>query len=244
MGEFLAGGGFTRYYWQSSWTRSSGRRGATSSRTARAPRADAANGATATLAAVLRPMLAGMLSVLLVAGVIGLGVFLATDDPSAAPESTATTAAARDGRAATSTPTTADDLPPVKLKTLPAAAKAAGCRLQNPPDAGAEHAERKFTPADYDSNPPTSGTHFPTWYEDGVYASGTTPELGRLVTRSSTGASRSSTAPARPRRQSRGWSSSSTSSTAATTSCCSRTRRRCPTRSPRPPGATCSVARR
>ena len=43
-------------------------------------------------------MLAGMLSVLLVAGVIGLGVFLATDDPSAAPESTATTAAPRRGR--------------------------------------------------------------------------------------------------------------------------------------------------
>jgi len=124
-------------------------------------------------------MLAGMLSVLLVAGVIGLGVLLATDDPSAAPESTATTAAPPE--AATSTPTTAGDLPPVKLKTLPAAAKAAGCRLQNPPDAGAEHAQRKFTPADYDSNPPTSGTHFPTWYEDGVYASGTTPELGRLV---------------------------------------------------------------
>ena len=23
--------------------------------------------------------------------------------------------------------------------------------------------------------------HFPSWYEDGIYASGTTPELGRLV---------------------------------------------------------------
>ena len=124
-------------------------------------------------------MLAGLLSVLLVAGVIGLGVFLATDDPPAAPKSTATTAAP--AGTGTATPTTGDDLPPVKLKTLPAAAKAAGCTLQNPPDQGAEHAERRFTPADYNSNPPTSGTHFPTWYDDGVYAPGTTPELGRLV---------------------------------------------------------------
>ena len=44
-------------------------------------------------------MLAGMLSVLLVAGVIGLGVFLATDEPSAAPDAAATTAPAPSGRA-------------------------------------------------------------------------------------------------------------------------------------------------
>ena len=127
-------------------------------------------------------MLAGMLSVLLVAGVIGLGVFLATDDP-APPDAVATTAAPPAGtaEAATPAPTSVDDLPPVKTRTLPAAARAAGCTLENPPDQGVEHEQREFTEADYNSNPPTSGTHFPTWYEDGVYAPGTTPELGRLV---------------------------------------------------------------
>jgi hypothetical protein len=129
-------------------------------------------------------MLAGMLSVLLVAGIIGLGVFLATDEPSAAPETVATTEPPPSGGtadAATPTPSAVTDLPPVKLRTLPAAAKAAGCTLQNPPEQGVEHEQREFTEADYNSNPPTSGTHFPTWYEDGVYAPGTTPELGRLV---------------------------------------------------------------
>jgi hypothetical protein len=129
-------------------------------------------------------MLAGMLSVLLVAGVIGLGVFLATDEPSAAPQASATTAPAPNGGtadAATPTPSAVTDLPPIRLRTLPAAAKAAGCTLQSPPDQGREHEQREFTAADYNSNPPTSGTHFPSWYDDGVYAPGTTPELGRLV---------------------------------------------------------------
>ena len=127
-------------------------------------------------------MLAGLLSVLLVAGVIGLGVFIATDDP-APPDVVATTAAPPAGTAetATPTPTSIEDPPPVKTKTLVAAARAAGCTLENPPEQGVEHEQREFTEADYNSNPPTSGTHFPTWYEDGVYASGTTPELGRLV---------------------------------------------------------------
>ena len=127
-------------------------------------------------------MLAGLLSVLLVAGVIGLGVFIATDDP-APPDVVATTAAPPAGTAetATPTPTSIEDPPPVKTKTLVAAARAAGCTLENPPEQGVEHEQREFTEADYNSNPPTSGTHFPTWYDDGVYAPGTTPELGRLV---------------------------------------------------------------
>jgi hypothetical protein len=127
-------------------------------------------------------MLAGMLSVLLVAGVVGLGVYLASDKPSA-PAVVATTAAPPAGTAetATPTPTTVEDPPPVKTRTLVAAARAAGCTVENPPDQGVAHEQREFTEADYDSNPPTSGTHFPTWYEDGIYAPGTTPELGRLV---------------------------------------------------------------
>jgi hypothetical protein len=126
-------------------------------------------------------MLAGMLSVLLVAGIIGLGVFIATDEPSVSHEPTTAAAPTATAEAATATPTSVDDPPPVKIKTLPAAAKAAGCTLQHPPDQGRRHEAREFTEADYNSNPPTSGTHFPDWYEDGKYAPGTTPELGKLV---------------------------------------------------------------
>src|SRR4051794_18900018 len=122
-------------------------------------------------------MLAGMLSVLLVAGLIGLGVWAATDAPSATPAEDDPSIAA----ASASPPATAAGLPPVKLKTLPAAAKAAGCTVSHPPDEGAMHDDKAFTAADYHTNPPTSGTHAPTWYDDGIYASGTTPDLGRLV---------------------------------------------------------------
>jgi hypothetical protein len=127
---------------------------------------------------VLRPMLAGLLSVLLVAGLVGLGVFLATDKPSPAPEETPTPVAAD---APTATPESVGKLPPVKIRTLAAAAKAAGCTVSSPPIEGAQHEQREFTAADYHSNPPTSGTHFPEYYEDGVYAPGTTPHLGMLV---------------------------------------------------------------
>jgi hypothetical protein len=128
-------------------------------------------------------MFAGMLSVLLVAGIIGLGIFLATDEPSAAPTTPATTTAqAPDAPQATPTATaSAEPLPPVKIRTLAAAAKAAGCVIQNPPVLSALHEEREFTAADYNSNPPTSGKHFPEWYPDGVYAPGTTDNLGMLV---------------------------------------------------------------
>jgi hypothetical protein len=61
------------------------------------------------------------------------------------------------------------------------AAKAAGCKLTNPEIEGAQHEERDFTAADYKTNPPTSGNHFPTAAEDGVYPSGGTPPLGQLV---------------------------------------------------------------
>jgi hypothetical protein len=69
----------------------------------------------------------------------------------------------------------------VKIRSLPRAAKAAGCRLVNPPVEGALHENREFTEADYNSNPPVGGKHFPEWYPDGVYAPGTTPHLGMLV---------------------------------------------------------------
>ena len=61
------------------------------------------------------------------------------------------------------------------------AAKAAGCKLEHPAIEGAQHEERTFTEADYKTNPPTSGNHFPTWSDDGVYPTGSTPPLGELV---------------------------------------------------------------
>jgi len=75
----------------------------------------------------------------------------------------------------------AESLPVQKETDVEAAAKAAGCDLTTPEFEGSGHQERKFAAADYKTNPPTSGDHFPTWYEDGVYEPGTTPDLGQLV---------------------------------------------------------------
>jgi hypothetical protein len=72
-------------------------------------------------------------------------------------------------------------IPPVKESDLKKAATAAGCKLVDAPNEGAGHEEKEFKPSDYKQNPPTSGNHFPTWYEDGIYNPGDTPELGRLV---------------------------------------------------------------
>jgi hypothetical protein len=72
-------------------------------------------------------------------------------------------------------------IPSQKISDLDDAVKAAGCKLTHAENEGAGHEEKDFKPADYKQNPPTSGNHFPTWYEDGVYNPGDTPELGRLV---------------------------------------------------------------
>jgi hypothetical protein len=72
-------------------------------------------------------------------------------------------------------------IPAKQESDLKKAAAAAGCKLVDPPNEGAGHEEKTFKASDYKSNPPTSGTHFPTWYDDGVYAAGNSPELGRLV---------------------------------------------------------------
>jgi hypothetical protein len=72
-------------------------------------------------------------------------------------------------------------LPAQKTSDLNAAAKAAGCKLANPPIEGRNHETKDFTAADYKTNPPTSGDHFPEWYQDGVYNPGDTPNLGMLV---------------------------------------------------------------
>jgi hypothetical protein len=72
-------------------------------------------------------------------------------------------------------------LPEPQETNFEAAAKAAGCDLQHPPNEGAGHADKNFTAADYKTNPPTSGAHEPTWYDDGIYDPGNTPRLGMLV---------------------------------------------------------------
>jgi hypothetical protein len=72
-------------------------------------------------------------------------------------------------------------LPEQQTSDMQEAAKAAGCTVTNAEYEGADHAEKDFTAADYKTNPPTSGTHFPEWYDDGVYEPGTTPNLGMLV---------------------------------------------------------------
>ncbi len=72
-------------------------------------------------------------------------------------------------------------LPEPEITDVDDAAKAAGCKLEHPEYEGAGHETREFTPADYKTNPPTSGAHFPQWYDDGIYAPGDVPDLGQLV---------------------------------------------------------------
>ncbi len=73
-------------------------------------------------------------------------------------------------------------LPRQETSDAPEAAKAAGCTLANPAYEGAAHdPDKDFSARDYKTNPPTSGPHSPTWYQDGIYGSGDTPELGMLV---------------------------------------------------------------
>jgi hypothetical protein len=72
-------------------------------------------------------------------------------------------------------------LPAQQISDIKQAAKAAGCTLNNPPYEGATHEQKTFKASDYKTNPPTSGNHTPDWYEDGIYAPGDVPSLGKLV---------------------------------------------------------------
>lgn len=117
-------------------------------------------------------LVAGVVAGLLVLGVIGVVAASALsggDDGPKKPKS-------RDAASSASA-----KLPEQKQTDVVKAAKAAGCDLQNPTYEGAGHEDKTFTPADYKTNPPTSGTHNPNWYEDGIYAPGDTPRLGELV---------------------------------------------------------------
>ena len=72
-------------------------------------------------------------------------------------------------------------LPAQEETDIEAAAKAAGCKLEHPQNEGGGHESRTFTADDYTTNPPTSGTHFPQWAQDGIYEPGNEPALGELV---------------------------------------------------------------
>jgi len=88
---------------------------------------------------------------------------------------------ALEGDGPTSTSGASGTLPKQQTSDLKDAVKLAGCKLENTPNEGVGHEEKEFKASDYKSNPPTSGSHAPTWYEDGIYAPGDTPELGKLV---------------------------------------------------------------
>ena len=78
-------------------------------------------------------------------------------------------------------PAVAARIPEQQTSDLQEAVEAAGCTLRNAEFEGANHEEKEFAAADYDTNPPTSGNHTPDWYDDGIYAPGTTDQLGMLV---------------------------------------------------------------
>jgi len=84
-------------------------------------------------------------------------------------------------RQAASSPAGLPKLPPAAITELDEAAKAAGCNVTNAKFEGQDHEERSFTPADYQTNPPTSGNHAPIWYEDGIYEPGNAPDIGQQV---------------------------------------------------------------
>jgi len=69
----------------------------------------------------------------------------------------------------------ADD---AKLKDV---AAASSCVYRAFPDEGQDHVTTKRTPANYKTNPPTSGAHNPTPAPDGIYAAGNEPDLANWV---------------------------------------------------------------
>ena len=80
-----------------------------------------------------------------------------------------------------SDPSAVVDLPEPEILDEEQAADAAGCTVEQVPNEGRGHEEREFSGKDYEQNPPTSGTHFPTWAQDGIYEPGNTPQVGELV---------------------------------------------------------------
>jgi hypothetical protein len=111
----------------------------------------------------------GLLAVAAIAAVVVVVVIGTGDDGNGGEPTSASNAAAN------------VKLPPQETSDIKEAAKAAGCTLSNPAYEGANHESKDFQASDYKTNPPTSGNHTPDWYEDGIYAAGDVPELGKLV---------------------------------------------------------------
>jgi Protein of unknown function (DUF3105) len=110
----------------------------------------------------------GLLSALIVAGVVVLAV----------------TAAGGSGKGGEGQPSAAKasaKIPTQQTANLKQAAQAANCKLVNAPIEGNTHETKNFHASDYKTNPPTSGNHNPVWYQDGIYAPGDVPRLGMIV---------------------------------------------------------------
>jgi hypothetical protein len=113
----------------------------------------------------LQYVFGGVLSVLLVAGVIAV----------------ATSAFTGGGGGVPKTPKAGAAIPAIQETDLTKAAAAASCKVVDAPIEGNTHQDKSFKASDYKTNPPTSGNHTPKWYSDGEYNPGDTPSLGMLV---------------------------------------------------------------
>ena len=111
----------------------------------------------------------GMLALAAIAGIV-VAVLISTGGSSGAGKPKKATNAASNVK-----------LPAQQVSDIKKAAEQAGCTLANPAFEGANHEQKTFKPTDYKTNPPTSGNHTPDWYDDGVYAPGDTPNLGKTV---------------------------------------------------------------
>jgi hypothetical protein len=114
--------------------------------------------------------LGGVLALALVAGVVVLALGVLSGDGGGGGEP-----------GQPGTPAAAVALPQQQTSDVEEAAKAAGCVLEHPTIEGRGHSTKKFAESDYKTNPPTSGAHYPEWYQDGVYNAGDVPNLGMLV---------------------------------------------------------------
>ena len=61
------------------------------------------------------------------------------------------------------------------------AARAAGCVYKTFPEEGRNHVTKTLTPANYKTNPPTSGDHNPNPASDGLYPPGNEPAIENWV---------------------------------------------------------------
>jgi hypothetical protein len=114
----------------------------------------------------LQFVFAGLLAVLVVAGVVAVAAGVVGGGGSGDPSKASSNGV---------------KLPAQQTADLKQAAAAANCKVVNAPIEGNTHETKDFKASDYKTNPPTSGNHNPKWYEDGVYNPGDVPRLGMIV---------------------------------------------------------------